>query len=234
MIGKYDFKNEDIDQVLEFFEPAIHTISVLLEAQKTELIRNNLIEKDFEKLFNFFKNMEYLDDFNEGKDLISYYYDDYWNQLIVLNKEQVVDRHKFWPNIISIHQISELLDRWIKISYENKKNNKSILNLEECIHDIKNLIDNHCENLRKAEKGLFFNKQINELLDMFKNSSKFKTMENSAEIILDIIEEKNFSNDQIHDIFEPNSEEYWNTFNILTRISILSGFALLLEEQIKG
>ncbi|AUM62618.1 hypothetical protein [Spiroplasma monobiae] len=230
MIGKYDFDNVNIEKVLFFFEPAIHTISVLLEEQKVELKRNNILDDSFLKVFNFFKNMEFLDDFNEGKDIISFYYDDFWKQLINMNKEQVVDRHRFWPNIISIQQIAEILDRWIKISYDNLKKGLEVLNIQECTYDLKRIIANHCDNLKRVENGLFFNKQINELLEMFKNSSRFKTIENSAEIILGILEENNTRNNNIHNIFEQNSEEYWNTFNILTRISILAGFALLLEQ----
>ncbi|WP_338985667.1 hypothetical protein [Spiroplasma endosymbiont of Diplazon laetatorius] len=230
MLGKYEFKEEHIEDVMKFFEPAIHTIGVLLEEQKIELKRNNLLDDSFIKVFDFFKNMQYLDDFNEGKDIIAFYYDEFWKTLINLNKDQVVDRHKFWPNIISIFQISEVLDRWIKASYDNIRRGGLALTVEECVEDLKNIITNHCKNLKKVEKNLFFDNQINELLDMFLNSRKFKTMENSSEIILGILEDKNTNDEKVHNIFETNSEEYWNTFNILTRISILSGFALLLEE----
>ncbi|AUB31509.1 hypothetical protein [Spiroplasma floricola] len=229
MLGKYEFKKEEIEEVFIFFEPAVHTIRVLLDEQWKLMNHYNLLDKDFLKIFNFFNNMQYLDQFNEGKDLIAFYYNDFWNILINLNKSQIVDRHRFWPNIISIFQMSKLLDRWIKISYDNLKKGKKILNIKDCLNDTKNIITNYYKHLKEAEKDLFFNKKINSVLYLFENSNNFENMEKCAELILETIEEKQINNNKIHNIFEPDSQDYWNTFNILTRISILSSFAILLK-----
>ncbi|AGR42080.1 hypothetical protein [Spiroplasma diminutum] len=230
MLGKYDFEEKYIKDILMFYEPILHTISVLLEDEKGELKRNNLLDKEFENMFKFFKNMEFLDQFNEAKDIVNFYYEHFRNKLIVLNKQEIVDRHKFWPNIISLHEMTNLLDKWIKISFDNVKVKKNVLTISECLEDLKNLITDYSKSLKLIEKNLFFNDQIYELLELFNNSYKFKVIENSSEIILSIIEEENIDKDFIHNIFEKDSEEYWNVFNILIRISMLSGFAVHLEE----
>ncbi|WP_339021699.1 hypothetical protein [Spiroplasma endosymbiont of Atherix ibis] len=229
MLGKYEFKKEEIEEVFNFFEPAVHTIQILLDEQLKLMNHYNLLDKDFLKIFNFFNKMQYLDKFNEGKDLIAFYYNDYWNILLNLNKNQIIDRHKFWPNIISIFQISKLLDRWIKISYDNLKKGKKILKINECLNDIKNIITNYYKEIKNIEKDLFFNEKINNILHLFENSSNFENTEKCSELILESIEEKQLNNSKIHNIFEPNSQEYWNIFNILKRISILSSFAILLK-----
>ncbi|WP_342274893.1 hypothetical protein [Spiroplasma endosymbiont of Cantharis lateralis] len=229
MLGKYDFNHENSKKIFKFYNPALQIISILFEDQKIQLKRDNLLNKDFEKIFNYFKNIEYLDQFKEVKDMINFYYYDFWNELISLNRLQVFDRHKYWPNIESIKQIADLLDKWIVQSYNNVKNNKEVMNLFECLNEIQNIIVNYCNNL--INENFNFNKKIIEGLELIKNSNSFETIESSSEIILNMFEYNSLSSESIHNIFEENSQDYWKIFNTLTNISILSVFAIQIKEE---
>ncbi|WP_339031125.1 hypothetical protein [Spiroplasma endosymbiont of Cantharis nigra] len=229
MLGKYDFNHENSKKIFKFYNPALQIISILFEDQKIQLKRDNLLTKEFEKIFNYFKNIEYLDQFKEVKDMINFYYYDFWNELISLNRLQVFDRHKYWPNIESIKQIADLLDKWIVQSYNNVKKNKEVMNLFECINEIQNIIVNYCNSL--INENFNFNKKIIEGLELIKNSNSFETIESSSEIILNMFEYNSLNSESIHNIFEENSQDYWKIFNTLTNISILSVFAIQIKEE---
>ncbi|ALD66308.1 hypothetical protein [Spiroplasma cantharicola] len=227
MLGKYDFNQENAEKIFKFYNPVLQIVLTLLNEQKSQLKQDNIISNDFDKLFNYFKNIKYLDQFKEFKDMFDFFYYDFLNKLILLNKDEIVDRHRYWPNLVSIKQVSQLLDHWIGKSYDNMKKDKEVISLFDCFTEIKNLIINYCNTLIKQN----FNKKFIKTLDDIKNANDFNIIENLSERIINMIEYDSLNDEKVHNILEVSSQKYWNEFSILINISILSVLAIQIKEE---
>ncbi|AHI52839.1 hypothetical protein [Spiroplasma culicicola] len=234
MLGKYDFKEEHIDEVLNYFALSLSNTFMWLKLVKEHYKKFDLDYQRVNKMIKMLRSIEFFHEFQSVRDLFYDWYDQQFMYFLKLDEQSIeFDRDILQPRMISLKETIITTDKTVRFIYDFiAKHNRLPDKVEVVDFLLVRAVDyiSAIEKLYQVNKFIL-NPQQKDILKNLKEEIDVDEWILGIELTIGIYEDEFAHVKAKNDPFDNGFNDYWKINGILYQIQVICELANNISEN---